>query len=315
MKRRTLLAATSSLAVAGAGCLEAVTGEEGDPAPHESAESDADGRHHLYVENLDDRVHRVSLEVVRRRNDETVIDGTYELADERGGEFRDVGEWGETYDVTATVDSGVAETFTWTIDSCEGSELEGGSRNGSVRVEPGDDLSFLTDSCDEVLAGAAVPTGPANRFEIDDDRCEGASSENAGDRHHLYVENLDDEARRLSLRVTRCDEPVVEGTYDVPDERGIEFENVALWGDRIVLEVSLESGPSDAFSWVVDGCRDISGQHGSRNASVRLLPDGAAGELELVVDDCDEIVAGAEVPIGPAGQFEADEENESDRGK
>lgn len=80
MKRRTVPAAASSLAVTGSGCLEAVTGTEADGSSgDESTDSDAERRHHLYLENLDATSHRVALEVVRRSDDATVTDATYEL--------------------------------------------------------------------------------------------------------------------------------------------------------------------------------------------------------------------------------------------
>lgn len=313
MKRRTLLAGASSIAMAASGCLEAVAGTGGDDSsPNESDDgsspddSNDERPHHLYVENLTDETRRVFLRVIRRSDDEVVIDGRFELEDERGGEFREVAAWGETFDVTAAVDSGVAETFTWEIETCAGSEAENGSRNGSVRIESdAETVSFPTDSCDEIQAGAAVPTGPAEQFAIEG--CESGSTDDDDQRHHLYVENVTDESRRLSLRARRCDETIVDGTYDVPDERGIEFEDVAGWDDWIVLEASLESGPTEAFSWVLEDCSGLGGKGGSRNASVRILPADAESEFEFVVDNCDEITAGAEVPVGPADYFEVDE--------
>lgn len=158
------------------GYVDVTYSEKGLEIEFTPAEHDREGDHHLYLENLDDESHRVELLVVRSGADEPVIQGTYEIPAERGGEFREVAAWEETYEVSATLESGLSENVTWGIDPCPGaeagdeeSELEDGSRNGSVRIESGgDDLSFVRDSCDEILAGAAVPTGPAEQFEVDD---------------------------------------------------------------------------------------------------------------------------------------------------
>lgn len=69
--------------------------------------------------------------------------------------------------MTATLGSGHSKTFTWGIESCGDSEAPNGSRNGSVRVDPGGaDLSFVADNCDEIIAGTEAPTGPAEQFEV-----------------------------------------------------------------------------------------------------------------------------------------------------
>lgn len=123
--------------------------------------------HHLYLANLSEDSRRVELTVARRETGETVVDGIYEIPDERGGELREIGRWEETYDVTATVDSSVTETFAWETESCTNSEAPNGSRNGSVRIDSdADDLSFVTDSCDEIVASTEVATGPASAFEV-----------------------------------------------------------------------------------------------------------------------------------------------------
>lgn len=158
MERRSFLASFGAGLGSFAGCL----------APSSEGERRSDQPdHHLYLVNLDDDPRRVELTVVRRDADEAVVDGTYEIPEERGGEFRDVARWERTYDVTVTLDAGLSETFAWTTESCAGSELPGGSRNGGVRIESGaTGFSFVTDSCDELLAGTGVATGPASRFEV-----------------------------------------------------------------------------------------------------------------------------------------------------
>lgn len=191
MERRLFLAAAGSALVATAGCLgsspvdDANTNADSDDSDEDGDSTDPDAdrdpeseTHHLYLVNLDEEARRVTLDVARR-DGETALEGAYEIPADRGGEFRAVAAWGETYDVTATLESGLSETFYWEIEDCPGpksaddesdaAELPGGSRNGSLRIEPGaDDLSFVTDICDEIVAGTEASTGPAWQFEVED---------------------------------------------------------------------------------------------------------------------------------------------------
>lgn len=185
MERRPFLAtAGTALSTSLVGCLgtlgnvgriggESGTGDGNTGGDRAATEA---GTHHLYLVNLDHEAQRVDLAIVERDGAEPVLEGTYEIPGEKGAEFREVAAWDETYDVTAAVRSSTSETFCWEIESCPGpeaeddeAELPGGSRNGSVRIEPGaDDLSFVTDSCDEIIAGTEVPTGPATQFEVEE---------------------------------------------------------------------------------------------------------------------------------------------------
>lgn len=180
MERRHFLATTGTvLAAPLVGCLSTATdGNENGNGDDNGTDTET-GTHHLYLVNLDDKSRRVELEVVRRGDDDPVLTNTYDIPAERGGEFREVAAWGETYEVTASLESGLSETFCWHIESCpspeeaevEAAELPNGSRNGSVRIEPeADDLSFVTDNCDEIIAGTEVPTGPAEQFEVEEGR-------------------------------------------------------------------------------------------------------------------------------------------------
>lgn len=184
MERRPFLAtAGTALSTPLMGCLGtlenggSIGGENGTREESERDDRTATdaGTHHLYLTNFDDELQRVDLAIIERDGTEPVLEGTYEIPGEKGGEFRGVAAWGETYEVTATVRSSVSETFCWKTERCPGpkagddeAELPGGSRNSSVRIEPGaDGLSFVTDSCDAIIAGTEVPTGPATQFEVE----------------------------------------------------------------------------------------------------------------------------------------------------
>lgn len=195
MDRRQLLAATGiTLTTSLAGCygLDPRPGDGEDGTPDGNGETDdgedgTDGEdddatgsqvstHSLFVENLDEAARRLDVEVTGREDDDNLIEGTYEIPDERGIEFRREIAWDRTLEVTVTLESGVSDAFDWSVASCPGaraadgeSEQQGGSRNGSVRIEPdAADLSFVTDSCDEIVAGTEVATGPAENYEVED---------------------------------------------------------------------------------------------------------------------------------------------------
>lgn len=199
MNRRQLLAATGlTLTATLAGCYgldpRDDSGDDGDPggdrddgeAGDDGANGDDGGTeatddgqastHSLFVENLDDEARRLDVDVTDREDEGPLIEGTYEVPDERGIEFRRELEWGRSFDVTVTLESGVSDTFEWAIESCPGaraedggSEQQGGSRNGSVRIEPdAEELSFVTDVCDEIVAGTEVAVGPAENYEVED---------------------------------------------------------------------------------------------------------------------------------------------------
>lgn len=195
MDRRQLLAATGiTLTTSLAGCYgldpRPGDGEDGTPDGNGEADDGEDGTHgedddaagsqvsthSLFVENLDEAARRLDVEVTGREDDDHLIEGTYEVPDERGIEFRREIAWDRTFEVTVTLESGLSDSFEWAIASCPGaraedggSEQQDGSRNGSVRIEPdAADLSFVTDSCDEIVAGTEVATGPAENYEVED---------------------------------------------------------------------------------------------------------------------------------------------------
>lgn len=157
MKRRSFLTSTGTSLGAICGCLS--TSDEEDQLPDERT-------HHLYLVNLDDDPQRVQLTVTLQETEEKIIDSIYRIPDRRGAEFREVAKWEETYEVTATLDSGNSKSFLWETEWCTNSEAPTGSRNGSLRIESGAaEFSFATDNCDEIIAGTEVATGPASRFE------------------------------------------------------------------------------------------------------------------------------------------------------
>lgn len=174
VRRRAVLASAGALAGALAGCLGRLG--DGPGADGDGNESDpdlppdgvAEGDHRLYLANLDDEPRTVDIVVTDGETGERVVDGTYELPDERGAEFATVAAWDRRYDVSVDVVAGGSAAFEWANGDCSGGEATDGSRNAAVRVQPGgEEVTLVVDQCDAIVAGTAVPFGPAAEFAVD----------------------------------------------------------------------------------------------------------------------------------------------------
>lgn len=125
--------------------------------------------------------------------------------------------------------------------------------------------------------------------------------------HDLFVENLTEQPLDAWIRVVREDGgPVVDDRYELPDERGIRFDDAATWETSYTIDLAVDHAPIESFRWYTASCAGEGGQTtGSRNGSVRVTsaPDSAAGlEVEFVRDECDAIKSPT-VPTGPADTF------------
>lgn len=129
--------------------------------------------------------------------------------------------------------------------------------------------------------------------------------------HHLFVENLTGTTETAWIRVVRADgAALVDGRYELPDRRGIEFESLAAWETTYTVELSIDGGTVTELEWYTPGCgpdSEAPGDSGSRNASVRLeATGGAERQVSLVRDECDALRSPA-VPVGSAETFRLDE--------
>lgn len=129
--------------------------------------------------------------------------------------------------------------------------------------------------------------------------------------HDLLVENHTDSTEAAWLRVVREDgATLVDGRYELPDGRGIEFEDVAAWATTYTIDLAIDGRDVTSFEWYTDECgpdAEAPEDGGSRNAAVRVeaASDDGGERVSLVVDQCDAIVAGT-VPTGPAEAFRLD---------
>lgn len=180
LSRRRVLAGATGVVGAIAGCLGIGSGDDGSDSGDDGPDSGdggsgadvppdgiGDGKHRFYLANLDDDTHRVELSVYDTFAEEYVIDGRYELPDERGAEFAPVAGVEIRYDVEVDVVDGGSTTVEWIAGSCE--EYGNGSQNAVVRIQPGaTELTYVEDNCDELVAGASVPFAPASEYFVDE---------------------------------------------------------------------------------------------------------------------------------------------------
>lgn len=171
MDRRSYLGGTATaLALGLAGCVTSLAPGTDDDRWAGVEPTYPDGRdvpagaatHHLYVENADEETHPLEVTVVRTDGDgETLVwRAGYEAPDGRGFEVPDLLVEGRTYRVTVALADGDQASTTREIDDCP---HEGGSRNLGAWIE-GAAVSFRQDNCDEIIAGARLPTGDHRSF-------------------------------------------------------------------------------------------------------------------------------------------------------
>lgn len=133
--------------------------------------------------------------------------------------------------------------------------------------------------------------------------------ENPEGAHHLFVENLTETTEAAWLRVTSdATETIVDGRYELPDQRGIKFERIARWETTYTIDIAMDGEDVVSVEWVTAGCgQESAASDGSRNASVRVMEQSSDDDrVELLIDQCDAIYAPV-VPTGPAEYFRQDE--------
>lgn len=130
--------------------------------------------------------------------------------------------------------------------------------------------------------------------------------------HDLFVENHTDRSETAWLRVVRNDDAVVvDGRYELPDGRGIRFDDVAAWERAYTIDIAIDGMDRRTFDWQTADCgsdAESADDDGSRNAAVRLedVDPGDGTRLALRVDGCDAIDTGT-VPTGSAERFRLSE--------
>lgn len=150
------------------------------------------------------------------------------------------------------------------------------------------------------LAGDATPERPWTPSE---------SVQSPDGTHHLYIENHTETTEAAWIRVTsEAGDTLVDGRYELPDMRGIQFEAIARWETTYTIEVAIDGEAPVSLEWVTTECApDSEALDGSRNASVRVTePSSDEDRVELLIDQCDALYAPG-LPTGSAESFRLDE--------
>lgn len=171
MDRRTFCATTAGAITATlVGCVGTTTDAE--PESETPTPSTPPARpHDLYVMNYTTTTETATVRVVDG-DGTAIVDGRYELPNERGIEFVSVGAWEQTYTVELTIAGNALQPVTWETPSCAGNEKASqGSRDGYVRLQADETDGFratvAVDDCDAIL-GPEYPTGPAKGFRVEE---------------------------------------------------------------------------------------------------------------------------------------------------
>ena len=165
-----------------------------------------------------------------------------------------------------------------------------------------------------LLAGAGGCLGSGESGPPDRPWTEREPIDDPAGEHDLFVENHTETTEPAWVRVVREDgEHLVDGRYELPDERGIEFDGIAAWETTYTVEVAIDGEPIRSVEWDTKSCETgtESGDGGSRDAGVRVLAADddldRAYRMELHVNQCDAIGMASQLPAGPASTFKLDE--------
>lgn len=134
-------------------------------------------------------------------------------------------------------------------------------------------------------------------------------SESTAQPHDLYVMNHTTTTEVASVRVVDGDEAaVVDGRYELPSERGIEFQDIGGWERTYTVELTIDGTSLEPLTWKTSSCASVDeAPRGSRNGYVRVQADKTGGlRATVAVDGCDAIV-GPKYPTGPAKGFRVEE--------
>lgn len=162
------------------------------------------------------------------------------------------------------------------------------------------------------LSGCSSPSAADKNGTPDRPWAASDPIENPDGAHHLVVENHTDTTRPAWLRVVREDgAALVDGRYELPDGRGIEFEDIAAWQTTYTIELAIDGDDVTSREWYTEECgsdSEAAGGSGSRNATVRVEEPSDDGDhqISLVTDECDALY-GPGLPRGPAEGFRLDE--------
>jgi len=179
-------------------------------------------------------------------------------------------------------------------------------------------LSLSLSGCMEVNFGDDTENNPpistATETETEtstlDPETESSTPSQTPERpHDLYIVNYTTTTETATVRVRdENGNAVVEGQYELPSERGIEFEDIGARETEYTVELTIDGTELMALTWFTASCAAVDeAPRGSRDGYVQLRRDGTDRlQATLAVDGCDAII-GPEYPTGPAQGFRVEE--------
>jgi hypothetical protein len=170
---------------------------------------------------------------------------------------------------------------------------------------------FLAAAGVTALVGPAGCVGSSGGDSSDRPWMASEPTDDPGGVHDLFVENHTDTTETAWIRVVHEDgATLVDGRYELPDGRAIEFEDVAAWETTYTVDVAVDGEDTATYEWYPEECgaaMESPNNSGSRNAAVRVEADGSGGlKFDFRMDECDAIHVGT-IPSGPAEGFRVDE--------
>jgi hypothetical protein len=127
--------------------------------------------------------------------------------------------------------------------------------------------------------------------------------------HALFIVNYTTSTEIATVRVLNENgNAVVEGQYELPSERGIEFKDIGAWETEYTVELTIDGTELTPLTWFTASCASVDeAPRGSRDGYVQLRRDSSDRlQATLAVDGCDAII-GPEYPTGLAQGFRIEE--------
>ena len=167
-------------------------------------------------------------------------------------------------------------------------------------------MSFLLSGCMGVtLSGSNESDSPAVNATGSTTPDSATETETLEQPHNLYIMNYTTTTKTVTVSVLDENKnTILGGQYEVPYERGIEFEDVGAWQKTYEIKLLIDNTELSPLMWETASCASVEeAPQGSRNGYVRLRRADTDGfQATLTMDGCDQIV-GPEYPTGPAQGF------------